>query len=486
MDEVHVAYGLTRAKMLFAEDPKYTKGFKFDHVWNILKDIEKFGTDTMNTASMKRDNKMLMLIAAVVLINDLQGIGRFDGTEFILLRPAAPRIGEKICNQPTAHEIIGIKKKKKCSLIEEGNNIRIRRWQAEGLEEEKESSMEGIEQIESSSSIKGETSQDGGWCSLSDSVLVNASREGLETTPFSPQSTFRPHPPSSISTFVVFIASSLPINSIPSSLLLVRMTVKKTRRVAEEPSPSPSCAPYRDDARKRVRFQSLSQDYTEFLEETEEKKRRLLEARLRKRKLFAEARLKEPSSKTPVIKPPTEKKLRVSEAAWASNYSIDNLSANASQYQFKKRRLLEARLRKRKLFAEARFLRRKLDTSLANPYQQVRLKEPSSTIPVIKPPTEKKPNVSGAARTSNYIIDNLYANASQYQFKKMFQKKPTKSLCVAQSLGFRKAPPQNMMTMEATNASTSATLGANEVSFKNGEELNKFQLEQYYIQMETQ
>ncbi|KAG6535596.1 hypothetical protein ZIOFF_000618 [Zingiber officinale] len=44
---------LTRAKMLFAEDPKYTKGFKFDHVWNILKNIEKFGTDTMNTAFMK-------------------------------------------------------------------------------------------------------------------------------------------------------------------------------------------------------------------------------------------------------------------------------------------------------------------------------------------------------------------------------------------------------------------------------------------------
>ncbi|XP_042454719.1 uncharacterized protein LOC122038841 [Zingiber officinale] len=113
------------------------------------------------------------------------------------------------------------------------------------------------------------------------------------------------------------------------------MTVKKTRRVAEEPSPSPSCAPYRDDARKRIRFQSLSQDYTDFLEETEEKKRRLLEARLRKRKLLA----------------------------------------------------------------EVRFLRRKLDTSLANPYQQVRLKDPSSTIPVIKPPTEKKLKVSGAART---------------------------------------------------------------------------------------
>ncbi|XP_042387830.1 uncharacterized protein LOC121979920 [Zingiber officinale] len=53
MNEAHIAYGLTRARMLFAEDPKYTKGFKFDHVWNILKDIEKFGTDTMNTACMK-------------------------------------------------------------------------------------------------------------------------------------------------------------------------------------------------------------------------------------------------------------------------------------------------------------------------------------------------------------------------------------------------------------------------------------------------
>ncbi|XP_074557037.1 uncharacterized protein LOC141813024 [Curcuma longa] len=44
---------LTRAKALLAQDPKYTKGFKFDHVWDILKDIEKFGTDNMNTASMQ-------------------------------------------------------------------------------------------------------------------------------------------------------------------------------------------------------------------------------------------------------------------------------------------------------------------------------------------------------------------------------------------------------------------------------------------------
>ncbi|XP_042454715.1 uncharacterized protein LOC122038829 isoform X2 [Zingiber officinale] len=176
------------------------------------------------------------------------------------------------------------------------------------------------------------------------------------------------------------------------------MTVKETRRVAEEPSPSPSCAPYRDDARKR---------------ETEEKKRRLLEARLRKRKLLA----------------------------------------------------------------EVRFLRRRLETLFANPYQLVRLKEPSTTTPVIKPPTEKKPKVFEAARTSNYSMDNLHVNASRYQFKKMPQKKPTKSLCVAPSGLFipKEVPPQNMMTMEAANASTPATLGANEVSFK---------LEQYHMQMD--
>ena len=31
--------------MLLTQDKKYNKGFKFDHVWHILKDIEKFGDD---------------------------------------------------------------------------------------------------------------------------------------------------------------------------------------------------------------------------------------------------------------------------------------------------------------------------------------------------------------------------------------------------------------------------------------------------------
>nr|ABB55300.1 conserved hypothetical protein [Asparagus officinalis] len=36
---------LVRAKMLFMQEPKYKKGFKFDHVWNMVKKFEKFKDD---------------------------------------------------------------------------------------------------------------------------------------------------------------------------------------------------------------------------------------------------------------------------------------------------------------------------------------------------------------------------------------------------------------------------------------------------------
>ena len=35
--------------MLLAPDQKYTKGFKFDHVWSILKNCEKFTNDNTNS-----------------------------------------------------------------------------------------------------------------------------------------------------------------------------------------------------------------------------------------------------------------------------------------------------------------------------------------------------------------------------------------------------------------------------------------------------
>lgn len=35
---------IKQAQILLPDDPKYQKGFKFDHVWHILKDCEKFAT----------------------------------------------------------------------------------------------------------------------------------------------------------------------------------------------------------------------------------------------------------------------------------------------------------------------------------------------------------------------------------------------------------------------------------------------------------
>ena len=42
---------MIQAKMLLAQDKSYKKGFRFDHVWPILKDIEKF-TDNDNAVEV--------------------------------------------------------------------------------------------------------------------------------------------------------------------------------------------------------------------------------------------------------------------------------------------------------------------------------------------------------------------------------------------------------------------------------------------------
>ena len=42
----NVLLQLDRAKDLLQQDPSFKKGFKFDHIWSILKDMKKF-TETM-------------------------------------------------------------------------------------------------------------------------------------------------------------------------------------------------------------------------------------------------------------------------------------------------------------------------------------------------------------------------------------------------------------------------------------------------------
>ncbi|RRT85286.1 hypothetical protein B296_00002128 [Ensete ventricosum] len=89
----------------------------------------------------------------------------------------------------------------------------------------------------------------------------------------------------------------------------VRMT-KKMRKIAKAPSSSTSCSSFGDDARQRFKHQSLLQDYMVLLkviyeridlsqlrkirfmnfQETEAKKKKLQETRLKKLQLVAEVR----------------------------------------------------------------------------------------------------------------------------------------------------------------------------------------------------
>lgn len=182
---------------------------------------------------------------------------------------------ETICHRsPTAHEIIGIKGTKRENKVD-------RRRETRSASGGGKQGIRGGERVKHGRNRANQIHLLHQRKNIAGRVLSfwfchgQCKPRRSRNTLFSPQPTALPHPPFSISTFLVFIASFFANQFLllrrlfPFLLVLwaeVRMTVKKMRRVAEEPSPSASFAPYGDDARKRFRFQSLSQDYTEFLE----------------------------------------------------------------------------------------------------------------------------------------------------------------------------------------------------------------------------
>ncbi|CAD5184282.1 unnamed protein product [Musa acuminata subsp. malaccensis] len=65
---------------------------------------------------------------------------------------------------------------------------------------------------------------------------------------------------------------------------------KKVRKVPMQPSPSNAYHQVREDARARLRYQYLLQDYDDLLKETEEKKKNLQKAKQKKLRLLAEVK----------------------------------------------------------------------------------------------------------------------------------------------------------------------------------------------------
>ncbi|XP_042415347.1 uncharacterized protein LOC122004542 [Zingiber officinale] len=49
---------INRAQMLLVQDPNYSKGFKFGHMWSILQGIEKFNSDNVKAASRRMQRQI--------------------------------------------------------------------------------------------------------------------------------------------------------------------------------------------------------------------------------------------------------------------------------------------------------------------------------------------------------------------------------------------------------------------------------------------
>ncbi|URE15580.1 Leucine aminopeptidase 2 [Musa troglodytarum] len=220
----------------------------------------------------------------------------------------------------------------------------------------------------------------------------------------------------------------------------VRMT-KKMRKIAKEPSPSTSCSSFGDDARQRFKHQSLLQDYMELVKETEAKKKKLQETRLKKLQLLAEVRFLRRKYKT--------------------------LSENPSQG-------IPFRLKKQSY---------RVPSPSPSPSIYVALSM-SSLVPNEVPSKGKQYGDLEAASTSNFVESS---SVNPFRFKKQSHRNLRSSLCVAQSMDVsipREVPSQDKKyrVLEAVNTSTSPWFDKNQVSLLNGEEM-ELQLKQDILKM---
>ncbi|CAL9150210.1 uncharacterized protein LOC135617587 [Musa acuminata AAA Group] len=207
----------------------------------------------------------------------------------------------------------------------------------------------------------------------------------------------------------------------------VRMT-KKMRKITKETSPSTSCSSFGDYARQRFKHKSLLQDYMELLKETEAKKKKLQETRLKKLQLLAEVRFLQRKYKT--------------------------LSENPSQG-------IPFRLKK----------------------QSHRVPFPSPSIYIALSMSSLVPNevpTKGKQSMESSSVNPL-------RFKKQSHRNLCSSLCVAQSMDVsipREVPSQDKKyrVLEAVNTSTSPRFDKNQVSLMNGEEM-ELQLKQDILKM---
>ncbi|GAY49687.1 NAM-associated domain-containing protein [Citrus sinensis] len=111
---------LNRANVLLAQDKKYNKGFKFDHVWPILKDIENFGDDhSIATPCFRRQSSEFVSSQSDSLAPESPTSASLGLLSFSL------NINDEHVDDCSTQRPIGVKKAKGKRKVEDQNSLVI-------------------------------------------------------------------------------------------------------------------------------------------------------------------------------------------------------------------------------------------------------------------------------------------------------------------------------------------------------------------------
>ncbi|KAL4589024.1 hypothetical protein LXL04_001926 [Taraxacum kok-saghyz] len=122
---------IDQAKVLFAQDPNYNKGFVFEHVWNILKNVQKFSEVNQIPKSQQKANAF----SPPLTPSTASGVPSLDLNEDVDIKFTERPIGVKkakanLQNEKNMHNMLE-SNKQMCEALKIGNVIALKKLEAQ-------------------------------------------------------------------------------------------------------------------------------------------------------------------------------------------------------------------------------------------------------------------------------------------------------------------------------------------------------------------
>ncbi|KAL4555181.1 hypothetical protein LXL04_037792 [Taraxacum kok-saghyz] len=122
---------MNQAKVLFAQDPNYKKGFVFEHVWNILKNVQKFSEVNQIPKSQQKANAF----SPPLTPSTASGVPSLDLNEDVDIKFTERPIGVKkakanLQNEKNMHNMLE-SNKQMCEALKIGNEIALKKLEAQ-------------------------------------------------------------------------------------------------------------------------------------------------------------------------------------------------------------------------------------------------------------------------------------------------------------------------------------------------------------------